>query len=531
MADSLFDLELPDDGDRVSLIGAPAEEPTSASRARSARSASRAPLAVRMRPRTIDEVLGQEHLLTPGSPLRVLAGENAGPAGPSSVILYGPPGTGKTTLAHVIARAPGRKFVELSAITAGVKDVRAVMDQALLDRDMYGTTTVLFLDEIHRFTKAQQDALLPGVENRWVILVAATTENPSFSIISPLLSRSLLLRVHSLEQSDIERLIDRALADPRGFGGAAVIDEDARAHLAAVSGGDARRSLTSLEAAAAIAFSEAEQASVEAAGSHGGGSAETAETSPAENGPAQSDLAQPDPAEDSEDPAGEKSPKPAAPVRITLAHAVEAVDRAAIRYDRSGDQHYDVVSAFIKSMRGSDADAAVHYLARMLEGGEDPRFVARRIMILASEDIGLADPQALQVATAAAQSVALVGMPEARIILSQAVIYCALAPKSNAAYNAINRAIADVRAGASGQVPVHLRDAHYAGAKQFGHGDGYIYAHDAPGHVAAQQYLPDTLRGTVYYEPTQHGFERTLTERRERIRRILDAAPVQDTTR
>ncbi|WP_311655287.1 replication-associated recombination protein A [Rothia mucilaginosa] len=512
MADSLFDLELPDDGDRVSLIGAPAEEPSSraaASRAHSARSASRAPLAVRMRPRTIDEVLGQEHLLTPGAPLRVLAGENAGPAGPSSVILYGPPGTGKTTLAHVIARAPGRKFVELSAITAGVKDVRAVMDQALLDRDMYGTTTVLFLDEIHRFTKAQQDALLPGVENRWVILVAATTENPSFSIISPLLSRSLLLRVHSLEQSDIEQLIDRALADPRGFDGAAVIDEDARAHLAAVSGGDARRSLTSLEAAAAIAFSEAEQVSVE--------SARSAE-----------DSADPT---DSTDPAGEKDPEPAAPVRITLAHATEAVDRAAIRYDRSGDQHYDVVSAFIKSMRGSDADAAVHYLARMLEGGEDPRFVARRIMIFASEDIGLADPQALQVATAAAQSVALVGMPEARIILSQAVIYCALAPKSNAAYNAINRAIADVRAGASGQVPVHLRDGHYAGAKQFGHGVGYIYAHDEPGHVAAQQYLPDTLRGTVYYEPTQHGFERTLTERRERIRRILDAAPVQDTTR
>lgn len=512
MADSLFDLELPDDGDRVSLIGAPAEEPSSrasASRAYSARSASRAPLAVRMRPRTIDEVLGQEHLLTPGAPLRVLAGESAGPAGPSSVILYGPPGTGKTTLAHVIARAPGRKFVELSAITAGVKDVRAVMDQALLDRDMYGTTTVLFLDEIHRFTKAQQDALLPGVENRWVILVAATTENPSFSIISPLLSRSLLLRVHSLEQSDIERLIDRALADPRGFDGAAVIDEDARAHLAAVSGGDARRSLTSLEAAAAIAFSEAEQVSVESARS------------------AQDSADSADPAGES----GEKSTKPAAPVRITLAHATEAVDRAAIRYDRSGDQHYDVVSAFIKSMRGSDADAAVHYLARMLEGGEDPRFVARRIMILASEDIGLADPQALQVATAAAQSVALVGMPEARIILSQAVIYCALAPKSNAAYNAINRAIADVRAGASGQVPVHLRDGHYAGAKQFGHGEGYIYAHDAPGHVAAQQYLPDTLRGTVYYEPTQHGFERTLTERRERIRRILDAAPVQDTTR
>ena len=522
MADSLFDLELPDDGDRVSLIGAPAEEPASsrasASRAHSARSASRAPLAVRMRPRTIDEVLGQEHLLTPGAPLRVLAGENAGPAGPSSVILYGPPGTGKTTLAHVIARAPGRKFVELSAITAGVKDVRAVMDQALLDRDMYGTTTVLFLDEIHRFTKAQQDALLPGVENRWVILVAATTENPSFSIISPLLSRSLLLRVHSLEQSDIEQLIDRALADPRGFDGAAVIDEDARAHLAAVSGGDARRSLTSLEAAAAIAFSEAEQASAEPAASAEDSADSVNSTDPANSANQAGE-------------AGEKAPKPAAPVRITLAHATEAVDRAAIRYDRSGDQHYDVVSAFIKSMRGSDADAAVHYLARMLEGGEDPRFVARRIMILASEDIGLADPQALQVATAAAQSVALVGMPEARIILSQAVIYCALAPKSNAAYNAINRAIADVRAGAAGQVPVHLRDGHYAGAKQFGHGVGYVYAHDEPGHVAAQQYLPDTLRGTVYYEPTQHGFERTLTERRERIRRILDAAPVQDTTR
>ena len=515
MADSLFDLELPDDGDRVSLIGASTEEPfsrASAPYAHSSRSASRAPLAVRMRPRTIDEVLGQDHLLTPGAPLRVLAGENAGPAGPSSVILYGPPGTGKTTLAHVIARAPGRKFVELSAITAGVKDVRAVMDQALLDRDMYGTTTVLFLDEIHRFTKAQQDALLPGVENRWVILVAATTENPSFSIISPLLSRSLLLRVHSLEQSDIEHLIDRALADPRGFGGAAVIDEDARAHLAAVSGGDARRSLTSLEAAAAIAFSEAEQASVESARS----AEDSADSANSANQAGES---------------GEKDPEPTAPVRITLAHATEAVDRAAIRYDRSGDQHYDVVSAFIKSMRGSDADAAVHYLARMLEGGEDPRFVARRIMILASEDIGLADPQALQVATAAAQSVALVGMPEARIILSQAVIYCALAPKSNAAYNAINRAIADVRAGAAGQVPVHLRDGHYAGAKQFGHGVGYVYAHDAPGHVAAQQYLPDTLRGTVYYEPTQHGFERTLTERRERIRRILDAAPVQDTTR
>jgi len=413
----------------------------------------------------------------------------------ASFILWGPPGVGKTTLAQIIAHRLETPFYTLSAVTSGVKDVRDVIERAQNGRFFNSASPILFIDEIHRFSKSQQDSLLGAVEKGTVTLIGATTENPSFSIISPLLSRSLLLRVHSLEQSDIERLIDRALADPRGFDGAAVIDEDARAHLAAVSGGDARRSLTSLEAAAAIAFSEAEAAG----------------NAPAETGTEETD--------------------PAAPVRITLAHATEAVDRAAIRYDRSGDQHYDVVSAFIKSMRGSDADAAVHYLARMLEGGEDPRFVARRIMILASEDIGLADPQALQVATAAAQSVALVGMPEARIILSQAVIYCALAPKSNAAYNAINRAIADVRAGVAGQVPVHLRDGHYAGAKQFGHGVGYVYAHDEPGHVAAQQYLPDTLRGTVYYEPTQHGFERTLTERRERIRRILDAAPVQDTTR
>lgn len=484
MADSLFDMSLPDNEERVKLVA------PSSSRGRSS-----APLAVRMRPQNLDEVLGQAHLLTPGSPLRVLAGaDNVGPAGPSSVILHGPPGTGKTTLAHVIARAQGRKFVELSAITAGVKDVRAVMDQALLDRDMYGTTTVLFLDEIHRFTKAQQDELLPGVENRWVILVAATTENPSFSVISPLLSRSLLLRVHSLEEPDIEALINRALADPRGFGGEAVIDDDARKHLAAVAGGDARRSLTSLEAAAAIAFSE-------------GANEEKRSNS----------------AGDQHTTKGEGTD--AAITRITLAHAQEAVDCAAVRYDRGGDQHYDVVSAFIKSIRGSDVDAAVHYLARMLEGGEDPRFVSRRIMIVASEDIGLADPQALQVATAAAQSVALVGMPEARIILSQAVIYCALAPKSNAAYVAINKAISDVRAGKSGQVPAHLRDAHYAGAAVLGHGEGYIYAHDEPGHVAAQQYLPGTLYGTVYYEPTSHGFERTLTERRARIREILNRVP------
>ena len=333
MADSLFDLDLPDDEDRVKFASVP-----------SSRTASQAPLAVRMRPRHVDEVFGQAHLLTPGSPLRVLAGaDKSGPAGPSSVILYGPPGTGKTTLAHVIARAPGRKFVELSAITAGVKDVRAVMDQALLDRDMYGTTTVLFLDEIHRFTKAQQDALLPGVENRWVILVAATTENPSFSVISPLLSRSLLLRVHSLEPADIESLINRALEDPRGFKGAAVIDEDARTHLAAVSGGDARRSLTSLEAAAAIAFSEHEQVE-----------------SPDENA----------------ESGGEVNPRE--PVRITLAHAQEAVDRAAVRYDKGGDQHYDVISAFIKSIpRRLVVDLIPQGIRQILLSRHMPRLIVR----------------------------------------------------------------------------------------------------------------------------------------------------------
>ena len=484
MADSLFDLELPDDGDRVSLIGAPAEEPASsrasASRARSARSASRAPLAVRMRPRTIDEVLGQNHLLTPGAPLRVLAGENAGPAGPSSVILYGPPGTGKTTLAHVIARAPGRKFVELSAITAGVKDVRAVMGQALLDRDMYGTTTVLFLDEIHRFTKAQQDALLPGVENRWVILVAATTENPSFSIISPLLSRSLLLRVHSLEQSDIEHLIDRALADPRGFGGAAVIDADARAHLAAVSGGDARRSLTSLEAAVAIAFSEAEDAGVEYS---------------------------------------VKQPLP-----VTAEHASLAVNRSVVHYDKQGDQHYDVTSAFIKSIRGSDVDAALHYLARMIEAGEDPRFIARRLIVHASEDIGMADPTALTAAVNAAQAVQLVGLPEARLNLAQATIHLASAPKSNAVYRAIDGALADVRAGLAGPVPVHLRDGHYPGATALGHGKGYVYPHDQKNGVARQQYAPEALVGKVYYTPTVFGAEGQIGERLKKIACLREPA-------
>ncbi|MDP9984364.1 putative ATPase [Pseudarthrobacter oxydans] len=438
-------------------------------------SSPRSPLAVRMRPRTLDDVVGQQHLLGQGSPLRQLAAgtDATGPAGPSSLILWGPPGTGKTTLAHVIAKGPGRKFVELSAITAGVKDVRRVMDEALTARDLFKTTTVLFLDEIHRFNKAQQDALLPGVENRWVVLVAATTENPSFSVVSPLLSRSLLLTLKPLTDADVEGLLLRAAADARGLGGKVELSDDALAHLVRLSGGDARRALTALEAAAGVAFGDADDA------------------------------------------AGE------APMKIELKHTERALDVASVRYDRAGDQHYDVASAFIKSIRGSDVDAALHYLARMLEAGEDPKFVARRIVISAAEDVGMADPTALQTAVAAAQAVQLIGMPEGRIILAEAVVHLATAPKSNAAYMGINQAIADVRAGLGNGIPAHLRDAHYPGSKQLGHGQGYKYAHDAPHSVATQQYPPDDLVGRNYYEPTANGAERDISTRLERLRRII----------
>ena len=428
------------------------------------------PLAVRMRPTRLDEIAGQRHLLTPGSPLVSLAGEGSGEQGSVSIILWGPPGTGKTTLAKAIAHSSGRKFVELSAVTAGVRDVRQVMEEALSSRDLYGLTTVLFLDEIHRFTKAQQDALLPGVENGWVILIAATTENPSFSVIAPLLSRSLLLTLEPLSDDDLGVVIDRAVSDARGLGGAIELEADARAAIIRLSSGDARRALTALEASALAAAASADR-----------------------DGP---------------------------PVVTTEIVSV-AVDRALLRYDRQGDEHYDVISAFIKSVRGSDVDAALHYLARMIEAGEDPRFIARRIIISAAEDVGIADPQALLVAMAAADAVQLIGMPEGRIPLAEAVVYLATAPKSNAAYMALDAAIADVRAGRIGRVPKHLRDAHYPGAKRLGHAKGYQYSHDSEIGVVAQQYLPDELVGTEYYHPSGHGNERDVAARLEKLRAII----------
>ncbi len=445
-------------------------------------SAGGAPLAARMRPRSLEEVRGQQAVLRPGSPLRRLIEGSGGAAGPLSAIIWGPPGTGKTTLAHLVATAADRRFVELSAVTAGVKDVRAVMESAVRERDLYGRQTVLFLDEIHRFTKAQQDALLPGVENRTVILVAATTENPSFSVIAPLLSRSVLVTLKPLSDKEVREVVESALADERGFAGAHTLDADAMDHLVRTSGGDARRALTSLEAGAGVAL-DAQPAGL---------------------------------IDDS-------------PVPITLAHVEQAIAHAAVRYDRAGDQHYDVASALIKSMRGSDVDAALHYLARMLEAGEDPRFIARRVVIAASEDIGMADPTALQTAVAAMHAVAQIGMPEARIILAQAVVHNALAPKSNAAYNGINAAVADVRAGRGGAVPPHLRGSGYAGAERLGHGAGYVYAHDEPDAVARQQYLPDDLHGqTAYYAPTDRGFEERLRARLDWLDERLGKAARQD---
>jgi putative ATPase len=381
-------------------------------------------------------------------------------SGVASVILYGPPGSGKTTLAALISHSTGRRFEALSALSAGVKEVRAVIDQAR-QALLRGEQTVLFIDEVHRFSKTQQDALLSAVENRVVLLVAATTENPSFSVVAPLLSRSLILQLRPLTSDDIRTVVRRAIDDPRGLGGGVAVQPEAVDLLVQLAAGDARRALTALEVAAE---------------------------------------------------AGDV---------VSVETIEQSLDKAAVRYDRDGDQHYDVVSAFIKSVRGSDVDAALHYLARMLVAGEDPRFVARRLMILASEDIGMADPAALQTAVAAAQTVALIGMPEAQLTLAHATIHLATAPKSNAVTTALAAAMDDIRAGKAGLVPPHLRDGHYSGAAALGNAQGYRYSHDAPDGVVAQQYSPDELVDVDYYRPTGRGGEREMAGRLDRLRAII----------
>ena len=421
-----------------------------------------APLAVRMRPRALDEVVGQQHLLGERAPLRRLVESDE----PMSLVLYGPPGTGKTTLAHVISLATKRQFVQLSALDSGVKEVRAVITAAKRELTYAGRRTVLFIDEVHRFSKTQQDSLLSAVEDRIVSLIAATTENPFFSVVSPLLSRSLVLALQPLSDDDIRAVLARALASDRGLDGAVTLTEEAQEHLVRIAGGDARKALTALEsgAGAALAVGHTE---------------------------------------------------------IDLATLETAVAQAAVRYDRQGDQHYDVASALIKSIRGSDVDAALHYLARMVSAGEDPRFIARRLVISASEDIGMADPTALLTAVAAADAVAFIGMPEGHFPLAQAVVHLATAPKSNAVTVGIGESMADVHAGLAGPVPPGLRDAHYAGAKKLGHGKTYDYPHAHPDGVVPQQYPPDALVGKDYYRPTNRGVEARIGERLAKLRAII----------
>ncbi|UOY02787.1 replication-associated recombination protein A [Blastococcus sp. PRF04-17] len=421
-----------------------------------------APLAVRMRPRALDEVVGQQHLLGPRAPLRRLVESDE----PMSLVLYGPPGTGKTTLAHVISLATKRQFVQLSALDSGVKEVRAVIQSAKRELTFAGRRTVLFIDEVHRFSKTQQDSLLSAVEDRIVSLIAATTENPFFSVVSPLLSRSLVLALQPLSDDDIRAVLHRALTSERGLGNAITLTPEAEEHLVRIAGGDARKALTALES--------------------GAGAAQAAGTD-----------------------------------ELDLATLETAVAQAAVRYDRQGDQHYDVASALIKSIRGSDVDAALHYLARMVEAGEDPRFIARRLVISASEDIGMADPTALPTAVAAMQAVQFIGMPEGHFPLAQAVVHLATAPKSNAVTVAMGESVADVRAGLAGPVPAGLRDAHYAGAKKLGHGATYVYPHAHPDGVVPQQYPPDTLVGKDYYRPTARGAEARLGERLAKLRAIV----------
>jgi len=420
--------------------------------------AESAPLAARMRPRSLEEFVGQAHVLGPGSALRALIEADE----LRSVILWGPAGTGKTSLAHIVAGATRSHFEELSATSAGVRDVRAVLDAARQRLGASGRRTILFIDEIHRFNKAQQDALLPGVEDRTVVLIGATTENPFFALNTPLMSRSLLFRLEPLGPGELRTIVLRALADPdRGLGGQGLgLDPDALDHLVDRADGDARHALNALEAAALVVSGR--------------------------------------------DPAGDRR-------RIALADIEDALQRPRVTYDRAGDQHYDVASAFIKSVRGSDPDAALHYLARMLEAGEDPRFIARRLVISASEDVGLADPQALPLAVAAFQALELIGLPEARLSLAEATVYLALAPKSNSAYKALGEAARELGEARPGRVPSHLQSATFRGERALGIGVGYVYPHDHPGHWVPQNHLPEGLQGG-YYRPSDQGREPALAE-------------------
>ncbi|MFA5535615.1 MAG: AAA family ATPase [Bacillota bacterium] len=419
-----------------------------------------APLAMRMRPRSLSEYIGQEHFIGEGKLLRrAIQADRL-----SSMIFFGPPGTGKTALAQVIAATTSAAFLKLNAVSAGVGDIRRIIEEASERLGMWQRKTILFIDEIHRFNKAQQDALLPSVEEGLVILIGATTENPYFEVNGALLSRSMLFRLEPLKPRDIRKILSNALTDEeRGLGSIKVsINEEALAHIIYIAEGDARRALNALELAALTASPDGEGVR-----------------------------------------------------RITLEVAEESIQQKAISYDKNGDQHYDVISAFIKSLRGSDPDGALYWLAKMLAAGEDPRFIARRMIILASEDIGLADPQALIIAVGAFQAFEYVGMPEGRLSLAEAAVYLACAPKSNAVIKGIDQAFLDVKQKSAGPIPVHLRDAHYKGATNLNHGKGYKYPHDYPGNFVLQQYLPDSLHGTVYYRPTINGFEKLITARQE----------------